>query len=77
MFREARESLRNQVFLGFFRLPKPNQTFPNEYDTVTINHGGASDLVIGAVFKTVGRMREHASVGFDSHTPPPSVQVPS
>lgn len=26
----------------------------------------------GAVFKTVGRVREYASVGFDSHTPPPS-----
>ena len=35
--------------------------------------GGASDLVIGAVFKTVGRTRERASVGFDSHTPPPTL----
>ena len=25
----------------------------------------------GAVFKTVGRARERAPVGFDSHTPPP------
>ena len=40
-------------------------------DTLRPVCGGASDLVIGAVFKTVGRMREHASVGFDSHTPPP------
>jgi len=33
--------------------------------------GGASGLVTGAVFKTVGRARERAPVGFDSHTPPP------
>lgn len=35
--------------------------------------GGASGLVTGLVFKTIGRARERASVGFDSHTPPPSL----
>jgi hypothetical protein len=33
--------------------------------------GGETGLVIGADFKSVGRFRENASVGFDSHTPPP------
>ena len=41
--------------------------------TQALLSGGASGLVTCADFKSVGRVRKNASVGFDSHTPPPNI----
>jgi len=63
--RKRKTGSRNSVcFPFFFSRASALESLPDS--------GGASGLVTGAVFKTVGRIREDAPVGFDSHTPPPT-----